>query len=155
MTTEQEGEIHGMTANAFVSVSLEPPLVLVSVNNRANMHSLLSDSGRYGISILAEGQEALSDHFAGRPSKDLEVQFVRKHDMPVLKGAAAYLICRVSDAHAAGDHTLYIGHVEYLEMWDSRPLVFYAGQYRYLDVERLKQPLWPEDDYSLFSISSF
>lgn len=155
MTTEYEGQVHGMTANAFVSVSLDPPLVLVSVNNRSNMHSFLTISSSYGISILAEGQEALSDHFAGRPSKDLEVPFIRKNGMPVLKGAAAYLVCRISAMHPAGDHTLCIGHVEYLEMWDSRPLVFYAGQYRYLDVERLKQPQWPEDDYSMFSITNF
>lgn len=155
MTTEFEGQVHGMTANAFVSVSLEPPLVLVSVNNRSNMHNFLAISGHYGISILAEGQEALSDHFAGRSSEDLEVQFMRKHDMPVLKGAVAYLVCRIMAMHPAGDHTLCIGHVEYLEMWDSRPLIFYAGQYRYLDVERLKQPQFPEDDYSMFSITNF
>jgi flavin reductase (DIM6/NTAB) family NADH-FMN oxidoreductase RutF len=121
------------------------------------MQSLLPVSGRYGVSILAEGQEKISDHFAGRPSggTETDVAFIRKHDMPVLKGAAAYLVCRVHEAYAAGDHTLYIGLVEYLEMWDSRPLLFYAGQYRYLDVERLKQPQWPEDDYSLFSITNF
>jgi len=155
ITTEHEGKPHGMTANAFVSVSLDPPFVLVSIDNRANMHRLLPLSGRYGISILAEGQEALSNHFAARPVAGLEVSFVHKHGMPVLKGAVAYLICRVSETHPVGDHTLYVGQVEFLELWDSRPLVFYAGQYRYLDVERLKQPQWPEDDFSLFSIGNF
>ena len=155
VTTAHEGHVHGMTANAFVSVSLNPPLVLVSVNNRAHMHKALLSSSRYAVSILAEGQEALSDHFAGRTAAGLEVSFIYKDGLPVLKDAAAYLVCRVHEIHPAGDHTLYIGEVEFLELSDGRPLVFYAGKYRYLDVERLKQPQWPEDDFSLFSITNF
>ena len=151
----KDGRDHGMTVSAFCSASLVPPLVVACVAHDADMHGVLRKATHFGISILAEGQELLSDHFAGRPSNGLDVQFVRRQDMPVLKGAVAYLICEVADAHPAGDHTLYIGQVEYLEMWDSRPLVFYAGQYRYLDVERLKQPQWPEDGYSLFSITNF
>jgi flavin reductase (DIM6/NTAB) family NADH-FMN oxidoreductase RutF len=83
------------------------------------------------------------------------VSFIYKEGMPVLKGAVAYIVCSVYEVHPAGDHTLYVGKVEFLEIWDSRPLVFYAGKYRYLDVERLKQPQWPEDDFSMFSITNF
>ena len=155
VTTTYKGHVHGMTANAFVSVSLDPPLVLISVNKRANMNRALWFSARYGVSILAEGQEALSDHFAGRTEKGLEVSFIYKEGMPVLKGAVAYIVCSVYKVYPAGDHTLFVGKVEFLEIWDSRPLVFYAGKYRYLDVERLKQPQWPEDDFSMFSITNF
>lgn len=155
VTTESEGQVHGMTANAFMSVSLEPPLILVSVNHRANMHPLLAHSGCYGVSILSVDQQALSNHFAGRPVEGLTVSFVRKYNVPVLDGAVAHLIARVVDQHPAGDHTLYIGQVEYLDWRDGQPLLFYAGKYRQLDTERLRPSPWPEDDFSLFSISNF
>jgi len=135
ITTVHEGHVHGMTANAFVSVSLEPPLVLISVDNRANMNRLLPKSGRYGISILSDEQEDLSQHFAGRPKAGLEVPFVWRDGMPLLEGALAHLVCRVVDVHPAGDHTLYIGQVEYLDYSDGAPLLFYTGAYRCLEVQ--------------------
>src|SRR5271154_2720810 len=66
ITAHHEDHMHGMTANAFVSVSLDPPLVLVSLDNRSNMHRILPTAGRYGVSVLAQNQEALSSHFAGQ-----------------------------------------------------------------------------------------
>ncbi len=155
ITTQHQGRAHGMTANAFASVSLNPPLVLVSVDNRAYIHRLLSLSRRYGVSILAEEQEALSNHFAGRVTEGLHIPLVTKYDMPVLDGAVAHLIARVVEAHPAGDHTLYLGQVEYIDRRDDKPLLFYAGKYRFLDVERLKPTQWPEDEFSLFSIGPF
>ena len=155
VTVELEGEIHGMTANAFMSVSLEPPLVLVSVNRRAHIHHLLANSGCYGVSILSVDQQELSNHFAGRQVEGLTVSFVRKYNVPVVDGAVAHLIARVVDQHAAGDHTLYIGQVEYLDCRDGQPLLFYAGKYRQLDAERLRPSPWPDEDFSLFSISNF
>ncbi|MDW8325069.1 MAG: flavin reductase family protein [Anaerolineales bacterium] len=152
ITTEHEGRTHGMTANAFVSVSLDPPLVLVSIDNRANIHRLLPVTGRYGVSILAEGQEKHSNHFAGRRVEGLTVNFIRKHEMPLIEGALAHLVCRVVEAHPGGDHTLYIGQVEYLDWRDGRPLVFFSGQYRGLDIERIQPTPWPEDELSLFVI---
>ena len=70
VTTVHEGEVYGMTANAFVSVSLDPPLVLVSVDIRANMHEVLPKSKRYGVSILAEEQQSLSQHSQDSRKKD-------------------------------------------------------------------------------------
>lgn len=67
VTAVEEGNVHGMTANAFMSVSLEPPLVLVSIDHKAKMHQILPKTRVYGISILREDQEAVSQHFAGRP----------------------------------------------------------------------------------------
>ena len=154
ITTEHDGQTHGMTANAFVSVSLNPPLILVSVDHRAHMHRILPNSGRYGVSILAEDQQPLSNHFAGRAVEGLKPPFIRKHDLPVIDGAAAHLVARLVEAHLAGDHTLYIGQVEFLEWREARPLLFYSGQYRQLDVERLKPAPWPEDDFSLFTINT-
>jgi flavin reductase (DIM6/NTAB) family NADH-FMN oxidoreductase RutF len=132
ITAIHEDHPHGMTANAFVSVSLAPPLILISLDNRSNMHRILPAAGRFGVSVLAENQENLSSHFAGRPQEDLQIPFVARAGMPVIDGAVAYFVARVADAHAAGDHTLYIGEVEHFEYREDRPLLFHAGKYRRL-----------------------
>ncbi len=150
ITTEKDGQIHGMTANAFVSVSLEPPLVLVSVDNRTHMNQLLPESKRYGVSVLAHDQESLSNHFARRPVEGLKIPFIEKHGTPVLDGAVAQLVARVVDIRPAGDHTLYIGQIEYLEWTDEQPLLFFAGKYHHLKIEQQKPSTRPEDDFSLF-----
>ena len=155
VTTLHEGHPHGMTANAFVSVSLDPPLVLVSLDNRSNMHRLLPLTGRYGISVLAEDQVILSNHFAGRTVEGLHIRFIERLGLPLLEGAAAYFAVAVTDAHPAGDHTLYIGRVEHFEARDERPLLFHAGKYQQLRGEAPKPAAWPQDEFSLFSIGSF
>jgi flavin reductase (DIM6/NTAB) family NADH-FMN oxidoreductase RutF len=127
-----------MTANAFVSVSLDPPLVLVSLNNRSHMHRFLSTAMRYGVSVLAEDQRALSDHFAGRTTEDVRIHFVSRAGTSLLDGAIAYFVVRVEDVHPAGDHTLYVGSVEYFESRDDKPLLFYAGSYQQLLVRKVK-----------------
>jgi flavin reductase (DIM6/NTAB) family NADH-FMN oxidoreductase RutF len=148
------GRTHGMTASAFVSVSLEPPLVLVSLDNRSYMHKILPSVGSYGISVLAENQEPLSNHFAGRTIEGIHIPFVMGKGVPLLDGAVAHFVVQVMDAHPAGDHTLYIGRVEYFEAYDGKPLVFYAGQYQQLRAEKIKHTQWPQDEFSLFSIGS-
>jgi flavin reductase (DIM6/NTAB) family NADH-FMN oxidoreductase RutF len=135
VTALEDGKTHGMTANAFVSVSLDPPIVLVSLDNRSHMHQILPEAGRYGISVLAEDQQALSDHFAGRIMKDVQVRFVDRAGVALVDGAVAYFVVRVRDVHSAGDHTLYIGTVEYFEYRDDKPLLFYAGKYEQLLIE--------------------
>lgn len=132
VTVLHEDKPHGMTANAFVSISLNPPLILISVDNRANTHRILPSAGRYGVSILAEHQEAVSTHFAGRPQEGLNPAFTSRLGIPLLEEAVAYFVARVVDIHPAGDHTLYIGEVEHFEMRDDRPLLFHAGKYRRL-----------------------
>lgn len=132
ITALEDGKTHAMTANAFMSVSLEPPLVLVSLDNRSRMHRILRAAGRYGISVLAEGQGTLSDHFAGRTIEDAQVHFVSRAGAALLEGAVAYFVAQVLDVHSAGDHTLYISTVEYFEHRDDRPLLFYAGKYEQL-----------------------
>ena len=132
ITAIENGKAHGMTANAFVSVSLDPPLVLVSLDNRSHMHRILPTAGRYGVSVLAEDQQALSDHFAGRTKQDAQPHFISRGGTVLIDGAVAYFAVRVINAHPAGDHTLYIGLVEYVESRDDRPLLFYAGSYQQL-----------------------
>ncbi|GIV88815.1 MAG: flavin oxidoreductase [Chloroflexus sp.] len=129
ITTARDGYVHGMTANAFLSVSLDPPLVLVSIGRSAKMHSLLAPGGRYGVSKLSEEQEHLSRHFSGKPITDLQPQFVWHNETPLLADALAHVVARVVDVHPAGDHTLFIGLVEHLAYRDGRPLLYYRGRY--------------------------
>ena len=129
ITTEVDGDIHGMTANAFMSVSLEPPLVLIAVDNRAKMNQLLPQSGRYAVSILDEQQRQPSDHFAGRVVVGLDMPFVRFHSQPVIDGALAWFVATIQEQMAAGDHTLYLGQVDHLAYEDGIPLIFFGGHY--------------------------
>jgi flavin reductase (DIM6/NTAB) family NADH-FMN oxidoreductase RutF len=154
LTAQYEGETHGMTANAFVSVSLDPPLILVSLDNRSNMHKILPVARRFGISVLAEDQEPLSNHFAGRTVPGLHVRFVTRRDIPLLAGAVAYFVVEVIDIHPAGDHTLYVARVEHFEGGEGKPLLFHAGRYGQIREEKGKPTQWPEDEFSLFSIGS-
>ena len=133
ITTQAGEQVHGMTANAFMSVSLRPPLVLISVDKRAKMHALLHEGKRYGISVLAEGQSELSDQFAGRVSEEmLEARFDVIHDTPLVEGALAHLVAHVVRSYWGGDHSLFLGRVEYARYGEGAPLLFHGGQYEHL-----------------------
>lgn len=132
VTVEINGEVHGMTANAFMSVSLDPPLIVVSVGKKAHMHTYLTQTERYAVSILNWEQEAYSGHFAGFPPKDFVPAFERRQDHPVIANAIAYFVTRRYAAYEAGDHTLYIGQVDYFESNEHEPVLYYSGKYRSL-----------------------
>jgi flavin reductase (DIM6/NTAB) family NADH-FMN oxidoreductase RutF len=131
ITTIVADQVHGMTANAFMSVSLEPPLVLISIDRRTKMCSLLHQGQRFAVSVLAADQDALSDHFAGRaPEGAPEPSFAIVHETPVVEGAAAQFVSRVARSYWGGDHSLFLGQVEYARRApDARPLLFHGGQY--------------------------
>jgi len=128
VSVEVDGEVHGMTASAFLSVSLDPPLVLVSVARTARMHALLAAASRFGVTLLSSAQQDLSNHFAGygaaMPVWDRSVA------PPVLANGLGWLSCVTHAAHEAGDHTLYLGRVEALGYGDGEPLAYYRGKYR-------------------------
>lgn len=129
ITVAHQEHVHGMTANAFMSVSLNPPLVLVSIGNNAQMYKLLAPGVCYGVSMLSDDQELLSRHFGGRPVAGLEIAFEQGHGAPLVEGAIAHIVARVVDAHQAGDHTLFIGEVEYMRNRYGSPLLFCSGSY--------------------------
>lgn len=137
ITVDYEGEVHGMTANAFTSVSLDPLLVLVCVDHRARTHTHLHARKRFGVNVLAENQRAVSEYYAG-PSpthRDAEqeagARFDRTKDgTPVLHGALAYLECRLHSAQDAGDHTIFIAEVEDVVVREGNPLLYFRGEYR-------------------------
>lgn len=121
-------DVHGMTANAFTSVSLDPPLVLVSVSKDAKCNQRIIDSGRYGISILGAEQHALCRHFAGAGQRPDLVDFLWRDGLPLIAAALAHLVCTVRASYPAGDHVLHISEVDHLWERDGAPLVFYNGR---------------------------
>lgn len=137
ITVEREpGQVHGMTANSFTSVSLEPLLILVCIDHNARLFSYLKEQRRFGVNILRDSQRALSEHFA-KPQLDaaeearLGIHF-RWTDLgiPLLKEGLAHLGCNVVAEHVSGDHTVFVAEVESLELNDGEPLVYLRGKYR-------------------------
>jgi flavin reductase (DIM6/NTAB) family NADH-FMN oxidoreductase RutF len=137
ITVDLEGVVHGMTANAFASVSLDPPLVLVCVDRKASTHAHLHAKKRFGINVLGEDQRAISAYYA-RAERDHEhaeteagARFDRtRHGTPMLHGALAFLECRLHTAQVAGDHTIFIAEVEDVLVREGEPLLFFRGKYR-------------------------
>lgn len=132
ITAESGGEVHGMTANAFMSVSLNPKLVLVSVDEKANMKRSIENAGQFAISILSKSQREMSAYFAGQIKEERSIPFHTFNQMPVIKDAIAYVTCTVHNAIIAGDHTLFIGEVTDVSVQAREPLVFYEGKYKQL-----------------------
>ena len=133
ITTLKSGQIHGMTANAFMSVSLDPPLVLVSIDRRTRMCGLLYEGSHYGVSVLCDSQSALSDRFAGRVANGTaEPRFEVVRDTPLVDGALAHFVARVEKSYWGGDHSLFLGRVEYARQHPGTPLLFHGGRYERL-----------------------
>lgn len=130
VTVRDGRDVHGMTANAFTSVSLDPPLVLLCVGKRARLHAWLGPQARFGVSVLGEAQAPLSNLFAGYPAPDTQVVFEESFGAtPVISGALAWLDCEVDNVVDAGDHTVVIGRVERAESHAGAPLAYYRGKY--------------------------
>ncbi|MFI6639589.1 flavin reductase family protein [Streptomyces sp. NPDC050504] len=136
------GEDVGMTATAFMSVSLDPPLVLVSLRNGSRMDDLLDEQPLWAVSVLSESQRHIAGRFAmkGRVSDRLlfeDIPYVRGEvsGAPLAGGALANLECRTQERVAAGDHTLVIGRVLGVRLpqdGDGGPLTYFRGRYRQL-----------------------
>jgi flavin reductase (DIM6/NTAB) family NADH-FMN oxidoreductase RutF len=130
--TETEGNEHGMTCNAFMSVSLDPKLVVISVKENARMLDKIQESQKFSVNILSSEQEDISKVFAGQ-LKDKQVMFDRLGDTPVIPEAIVQVACDVSAEHVEGDHTLFIGKVKDIALKDGDPLMFFSGKYRSLE----------------------
>ena len=137
MSTLQGGVAHAMTASAFTSVSLDPPLVLVCVDKGVRMHEAVLSRGDWAVSVLAAGDQAVAERFA-RSGRDLYSQFDGiptvpgpKTGCPLVTGAPAWLECRTWATYEGGDHTIVVGEVLSLGAADDpSALIYYAGQYR-------------------------
>lgn len=144
VTTNVGGVVHGMTANAFASVSLDPLLVLICVDQQASMHGLLPQAEGFAVTILSAEQEHLSAWFASRDRPAGEDQFAQiswepapTTGCPVLTEGVAYVDCLIHERHEGGDHSIFLGEVVDLGplRTDVDPLLFYAGAYRRLKAD--------------------
>jgi flavin reductase len=142
ITVDLGGEVHGMTANAVASVSLNPLMVLVCVDQTASTHAHLHARKRFGINVLSAEQRSLSEYYARaersqeQAEREAGARFDRTaHGTPVLHGALAYLECRLSHAQEAGDHTIFIAEVEAVVVRPGPPLLFFQGKYRQIGGE--------------------
>ena len=128
-------EIHGMTASSFCSVSLCPPLVLVCIDHLAETYLHVRERGRFGVSVLREDQEALSEFFADPErnpdaARRLDIHYSQmKSGIPVVADTLASLDCTVVQAHAAGDHTIFVAEVQEVAVAEGSPLLYFRGRY--------------------------
>jgi flavin reductase len=134
----EDRSVHGMTANSFTSVSLEPLEILVCVHRLALTHRFILERKDFAINVLSEDQEALARYFA-TPEQDpamarsLGVEFhLNARGTPVLPGSLVQLDCKLVSAVDAGDHTIFIATVLDVSVHDGRPLLFHGGQYKHL-----------------------
>jgi flavin reductase (DIM6/NTAB) family NADH-FMN oxidoreductase RutF len=135
VTTRIGDETFGMTANAFMAVSLEPMLCMVSINHTAHMHGRLLQAGHYGVSFLSQEQQHFSAHFGGKRLQGLTPDFELRGRTPVLKRSLAAVTADVVETLECGDHTLFVGRVNETIMLDAaHPLLFFGGRYARLDV---------------------
>lgn len=129
VTTEIDGQASGMTVNAFMSVSLDPKLVVVSIDKKADMLNTLKEAKKYAVSFLNKDQQELSMIFAGQTKNKEDVELDRLNGLPVIKDAVVTLTCDTFDEHEAGDHILFFGKVTGIEMNEKEPLLYYDRQY--------------------------
>ena len=129
VTTAIDGQVYGMTANAFMAGSLEPPLCVVSIGNTARMAARLRTARHYGVSFLREDQQWLSQHFSGRPAEGREPEFRMFDQTPVLDPCLAALTTRVEATASCGDHTLFIGRIFAMTEEGGKPLLFSGSKY--------------------------
>ena len=131
-TVSKTGTPYGLTANAFTSISLDPPLLLISVDKKAESYPYFEETKVFTINILSEEQEALSRKFA--VSGGDKFQGVAYHTgangVPILDAVLTYLECKLYATYDGGDHTLFLGEIEQAETRELRPLLFYRGGYR-------------------------
>lgn len=129
------GRAHGMTANSFTSVSLDPLLILICVSQNAQLLSLVKHQKRFGVNILKDDQRAISEYFARTEESDeaesrLGIRYRwTATRVPLLEDALVHLACNVVASYPAGDHTIFVAEVESVEVYDGEPLLYLRGNY--------------------------
>lgn len=131
VTTEMDGELHGMTANSLTSVSMNPPLLLVCFVRDSRTAQAVARRHAFVVNLLDRRQEAVSNRFA-RQGEDhfAEVEYhINDFGLPVLAGGLGHLVCDVHVVYDGGDHDIVVGLIRYAEARTGKPLVFYRGKY--------------------------
>lgn len=132
ITTEVSGEVHGMTANAFMSISLKPKLIAISVGENARMLGFIKDSKQFAVNVLSSAQQNESKQFSGQLNLEHEVQFVTYMGVPTLADSLAVITCDLHSEYVVGDHTVFIGQVTGIQLEEKDPLIYSQGKYREL-----------------------
>lgn len=132
LTTRFDEGTLGMTANAVMSLSLEPPLIVVSVDKKNAMHECLIQGKCFALNMLRADQEAISRRFAVSGPKDFAGINLTTAETgaPILIDAIAFVDCKLVETLPAGDHTMFVGEPVAGEVRDGEPLIFYGGEYR-------------------------
>lgn len=135
-TCDGNGARWGLTVNSFSSVSLDPPLVLFSIDRAASSHDVFVGAPRFGINILSDRQQALSDRFSFLKDEDrfdgLDLETGDRDQPPLLSGAIGHLVCDLETTFPGGDHTILLGRVRHTAVTEdptARPLLYYSGDY--------------------------
>ena len=131
VTTRAGDEMCGMTANAVMSLSLDPPLIVVSVDKAAHMHGALLESRCFAVNVLKQEHESLSRRFARRGPKDFSDLSctVEETGSPILDDALAFADCKVVEVLPGGDHDMFVGELLAADSRGGQPLIFYGGNY--------------------------
>lgn len=125
-----DGRVYCMTANAFMSGSLEPPLCVIAVGRKTRMHAVLTQTRHFGVSVLADEHEKYSRHFGGRPVDKLHAAFEHVDETPLLADRLAGIAASVTDTYPCGDHSLFVGGIFYMNAKPhGKPLIYYDGHY--------------------------
>lgn len=138
VTARHEGLVYGLTVSSFSSLSVDPLLVLVCIQNSNHMARMVPESRSFAVSLLAEGQEEIAQHFAVSGREPLPAfEGIETADWvtgcPTMKGALAHLDCELEDAFPGGDHTIVVGRIVHADFEaDLKPLTYYRRAYRTL-----------------------
>ena len=139
-TLDEEGNVHGMSANSFTSVCLEPPLILVCVAHNTNTYGFIEKTGKFGVNVLRQNQEDIGRYFARKPADrtgdvPYTVTISPGLGLPAIGEALVFFSCEVVGSHLYGDHTIYIAEVKELERGDpGTPVLFYESRW-YAEVD--------------------
>jgi flavin reductase (DIM6/NTAB) family NADH-FMN oxidoreductase RutF len=133
-TLDDEGQPHSMTANAFSSICLDPPTIMVCIAHGTHTYGYLEQTRRFGVNILKREQQELGAYFAKRPEDrtgDVEYQYSEGEDgVPILDDSMVFFGCEVLGSHVYGDHTIYVGAVKEMRQNESSaPLMFFASRW--------------------------
>ncbi|MGH9742592.1 MAG: flavin reductase family protein [Candidatus Acidiferrum sp.] len=135
-------QAYGMTANSFASVSLDPFLTLVCVDQRSHLLPLLKQNSFFGVNVLKEHQQAISVYFAQAdqtPEAEANLGISYRWTpagIPLLEDTIAQIVCRIVASHAAGDHTIFLGEVQSADLFPGEPLIFFRSHYCQLTPSR-------------------
>ncbi|RFO96703.1 flavin reductase [Rhodoferax lacus] len=127
---DHDGEPMAMTVNAFMSISISPPLLAVSVKDASRFHRQITEQSQFAVNVLSQDQADISRHFGGSPQEGIGRPFSYRDGVPVINGAIVSFICKAENIIQAGDHHIYTGAIEVIsDIEELEPLIFFGGKY--------------------------